>query len=124
MDFLTALKMTLVGVLICLVWKGFPRFVDNLRHARMVLCAIPMRLADQSDGFRACVPATELTPPVLDVSTPAARRFSLGSYWRRHDHDFNGDAKLVSSNIIANEIVDALQYCADPYCFVPINSRH
>jgi len=51
MNFPTALEMTLVGVFVCFARKGFFRSVDNLRHARMILCAIQMRPADKSDRY-------------------------------------------------------------------------
>ena len=87
MDFLTALEMTLVGFLVYLVWMGFSRFVDNLRHARMMLCAIRTRSAALSDYYHFCVSAEELMPPVLDVSAPAAHRPYSDNYWLRHDFE-------------------------------------
>lgn len=93
MDFLTALEMTLVGVLVCLFWKSFPRFVDDLKHARMVLCAIQMGLADKSDHYQVCVPAKELMPPVLDVPIPGAHRPYSDTYWLRHDCE--GGCRIV-----------------------------
>ncbi len=51
MDFASALGMTLLGVLVCLVWKGLPRFVDTRRHAQMVLCEIQMRSTAKSDYY-------------------------------------------------------------------------
>lgn len=94
MDFVSALRMIPLGVLVYVTWKGFPRLVANRRHAQMVLCAIPMRLADKSDGYQVCVPVKELMPPVLDFPIPVTHRLPSNNYWLEHDHE--GGCRIVS----------------------------